>query len=230
MEFEHVEIFNFENALRGMRNPMNSWNKTDSKYCLPNECCVCEHNKCCGDGVDWTPYRIGKDDLKLAHKLIVAGNEHRKFLRQIFVSVDITAPLYVWKQIDTYKIGTVSNSCSTMHKIHDKEFTIEDFAHDNMSIGGKACLDTIICSLNEARRLYLNNKDAKYWNDLIKLLPESYLQKRTLSLNYENLRAMYFQRKHHKLEEWSNDFVNFINTLPYSKELITYPPHLTHTP
>ena len=222
IKFENTSVFNFENALRGMRNPLNSWDKIDSKYCLPNMCLTCK--KCNADennDIDWTPYQIGENDLNLATKLVKAGSEHRKFLRQIFVSVDITAPLYWWKQFDTYKIGTVSNSCSTMHKIHSKEFTINDFSYGDMSVGGLKTLYYIIETLNLARRYYLkeNKKDQSYWLDMIKLLPEAYNQKRTITMNYENLISICSQRNGHKLQEW-HDFVDWVSDLPYAKNII----------
>lgn len=224
IKFENTSVFNFENALRGMRNPLNSWDKIDSKYCLPNMCSCCK-NKCYADKNDvlgWTPYQIGDNDLQLAIKLIKAGSEHRKFLRQIFVSVDITAPRYWWTEFDTYKIGTVSNSCSTMHKIHSKEFNIDDFSCENMSKGGLECLNYVIFNLNLARRIYLKRKDKSLWYDMIKLLPQSYNQKRTVTMNYENLLGMCSkgQRRFHKLDDWSVDFINWVRTLPYAQYFI----------
>ena len=220
MNIKNVEVFNFEGAFRGMRNPLESWKKSDSHYCLPNECvrckiCGCDNN----DNIDWTPYRICNNDIDLAQKLITGGSEHRKFLRQIFVSVDITAPLYWWKQFDTYKIGTVSNSCSTMHKIHAKQFCTDDFSYEDMTKGGLKTLSYIIESLNQARRIYLENKDKQYWFDMIKLLPECYNQTRTITMNYENLRNMHTQRLNHKLSEW-HYFCDWIKTLPYAEKLI----------
>ena len=224
IKFENTSVFNFENALRGMRNPLNSWDKIDSKYCLPNMCACCK-NKCYADEndvLDWTPYQIGENDLNLAIKLIKAGSEHRKFLRQIFVSVDITAPRYWWTEFDTYKVGTVSNSCSTMHKIHSKEFGTDDFSYENMSKGGLECLSTTIDILNLVREHYLKTKNKKYWYDMIKLLPQSYNQKRTITMNYENLLGMCSkgQRRFHKLDDWSVDFINWARTLPYAQYFI----------
>lgn len=200
INFEHTNVMNIENAFRGMRNPLNSWNKSDSYY-------------------DKTQYILGTQDLQLAKNLIIGGTEHRKFLRQIFVSVDITAPLYWWKQFDTYKINTTSNSCSTMHKIHSKEFGTDDFSYEDMSKGGLECLSYMIETLNIARNFYLNKKNKEYWFDMIKLLPESYNQKRTITMNYENILNMCAQRKGHKLKEWES-FREWAKTLPYSKELI----------
>ena len=200
INFEYTNIMNIENAFRGMRNPLNSWDKSDSYY-----------NK--------TQYILGTQDLQLAKNLIIGGSEHRKFLRQIFVSVDITAPLYWWKQFDTYKIATVSNSTSTMHKIHSKPFGTDDFSYEDMTDGGLKTLSLIIDSLNMARDFYLETKDKSYWFNMIKLLPESYNQRRTITMNYENILNMCAQRKGHKLKEWEG-FREWAKTLPYSKELI----------
>ena len=220
INFENTSVFNLENALRGMRNPLNSWDKIDSKYCLPNMCLTCKKcNADENDKIDWIPYQIGENDLDLAIRLVKAGSEHIKFLRQILISVDITAPLYWWKQFDTYKINTVSNSTSTMHKIHSKEFGTDDFSYENMSKGGMESLSYVIDTLNLARRFYLKNKKKEYWFDMIKLLPESYNQKRTITMNYENILNMCIQRNRHKLQEWE-DFRMWAKTLPYSKELI----------
>lgn len=223
IKFENTTVMNFENALRGMRNPLNSWDKIDSIYCLPNMCLTCK--KCNADennDIDWIPYQIGENDLNLAIKLIKAGSEHRKFLRQILVSVDITAPRYWWTEFDTYKVGTVANSCSTMHKIHSKEFGTDDFSYENMSKGGLESLSVTIDVLNTARRFYLRTKDKKYWYDMIKLLPQSYNQKRTVTMNYENLLNMCSkgQRRFHKLDDWSIDFINWTRTLPYAQQMI----------
>lgn len=201
IDFKYTNIMNIENAFRGMRNPLNSWNKSDSYYDNNNN------------------YILGTQDLQLAKNLVVGGSEHRKFLRQIFVSVDITAPLYWWKQFDTYKINTTANSTSTMHKIHSKEFNIDDFSYGDMTVGGLKVLSYVIESLNQARRLYLETKDKEYWFDMIKLLPESYNQKRTITMNYENILNMCVQRKGHKLKEWEK-FREWAKTLPYANELI----------
>ena len=200
IKFENTNVMNIDGAFRGIRNPLNSWDKSDSKY-LQGE------------------YELGTQDLQLAKNLIIGGSEHRKFLRQIFVSVDIIAPLYWWKQFDTYKLGTVANSCSTMHKIHSKEFGADDFSYEYMSKGGLETLSYIIDALNLARRFYLKNKSKEYWLDMIKLLPESYNQRRTITMNYENVLNMCQQRKGHKLKEWE-DFREWAKTLPYAKELI----------
>lgn len=197
IDFEHTNVMNIENAFRGMRNPLNSWDKSDSYY-------------------ENAQYKAGKKDLELAKKLIIGGSEHRKFLRQIFVSVDITAPLYWWKQFDTYKVATVSNSTSTMHKIHSKIFSTDDFSYEDISNNGLETLSNIIDALNMARNIYLENKNKTYWFDMIKLLPESYNQRRTITMNYENILTMCKQRKGHKLKEWE-DFIKWAYKLPYIK-------------
>ncbi len=200
LKFEQTNVMNFENAIRGMRNPLNSWSKTDTHF----------------DG----DIQIGENDLKLMKNLIKAGSDHRKFMRQIMVCVDITGPLYWWKEFDTYKVGTVSNSCSTMHKIHAKEFTLDDFSHEHLYGGYEGCFEMVIRRLNYARKNYIETKDKKYWWQMIQLLPSSYNQKRTITLNYEVIRNMYHARKNHKLDEWSNDFVAWVDSLPYANELI----------
>lgn len=220
IKFENTEVFNFEGAIRGMRNPLNSWDKSDSyikENC--NECqhksdySVCKHNPIhkCFDVV------IGENDLALMKKLIKAGSDHRKFMRQILVSVDITAPLYWWKEFDTYKVGTVSNSCSTMHKIHSQKITEEDFSIDEGMLG--YFVDTII-ECEKLREKYLETKDKKYWRALIQLLPSSYNQRRTITLTYENIYNIYGSRRNHKLDEWSIGFMDWIKSLPYAEELI----------
>lgn len=202
IKFENTSVFNFEGAIRGMRNPLNSWEKSDSQF--------------------YKGYIdiIGENDLNLAQRLIKAGPDHRKFLRQIFVSVDITAPLYWWKEFDTYKVATVSNSCSTMHKVHAKEFTLDDFSHERLSFYGVETLKTIIKQLNENRQLFNDFKNKAHWYEMIQLLPTSYNQKRTITLNYETLRNIYKSRRNHKLDEWSIGFMNWIDSLPYAEELI----------
>ena len=217
IKFKNTSVFNFENAFRGLRNPLNSWDKSHNKYCLPNMCSSCLKCNCDDNNdIDWTPYQICDEDLDLAVRLIHGGSEHRKFLRQILVSVDITAPLYWWKQFDTYKIGTVANSCSTMHKIHAKQFCTDDFYYEDMTKGGLTTLSYVIESLNQARRIYLENKDKQYWFDMIKLLPECYNQTRTITMNYENILTICKQRKGHKLKEWEY-FIQWANELPYAK-------------
>lgn len=192
---------NFENAVRGARNPMNSWERGDS------------HTESDGSFV------FGENDLSLATKLCNAGSDHRKFLRQIFVSVDITAPLYWWKEFDTYKVGTVANSTSTMHKIHSKPITRDDFSCDHMSAETLAVMDSVIASLETLRLKYIEGKDKAYWYDIIQLLPESYNQMRTCSLNYEVLTNIFPARRNHKLDEW-HSFCDWISALPYARELI----------
>lgn len=208
MKFENTEVFNFEGALRGMRNPMNSWDRNDSYQG--------EYH-----------YIIGENDLKLAQTLIKAGSEHRKFMRQIFVSVDITAPLYWWSEYDTYKIGTAANSCSKMHKIHSKDFFRNDFSFDELNKESLIFLDTIIAKLEELRLKYIETKDKQYWYAIIQLLPSSYNQKRTVTMTYENVFNMIHQRMNHKLNEWSGkddsskpNFISWAKKLPYAEELL----------
>lgn len=225
IKIEKTEVVGWEHVIRGMRNPMNSWDQSDSKY-------VCGDKRCTSmDGCDVCceiPYfKVGEKDADLMMQLRNAGTDHRKFMRMIVVYMDITAPLYWWKEFDTYKIGTVANSCSTMHKIHDKEFTFEDFSCEHLLIDfdldwGDVVsirnLEATIYALNLYRDRYLDTKDKKYWWQMIQLLPSAYNQKRTVMLNYEVLTNMYHNRKNHKLDEWHN-FCEWIETLPY-KELI----------
>ena len=220
MKFENTEVWGFEHAVRGMRNPLNSWDKGDSGYI---------------DRRFNDQFYIGENDLDLAQRLIIAGSEHRKFLRQIFVSVDITAPLYWWKEFDTYKVGTVSNSTSTMHKLASTQITMKCFETDGFSIFETDLNDIeksmnsfdfwnlyLIPSLEKLRVLFSETKDKRYWKELIRLLPESWLQKRTVTMNYENVLNMYRQRKNHKLSEWSKSFIEWVKTLPYAEELICF--------
>lgn len=220
--FKHTEVMNFGNAIRGMRNPLNSWDKMDSITCyMDGSCSHCERSEeCCSVGLNEV-VNFGKNDMKLAKSLRAAGSDHRKYLRQIFVSVDITAPLYWWKEFDTYKIGTVANSCSTMHKIHAKPFSIEDFSTDHMTAPTKNFTATVLVPyLEHIRTWYMENgKKKEDWYDLIQLLPSSYNQMRTVTLNYEVLVNMYHARKHHKLDEWRK-LCLWIESLPYAKELI----------
>lgn len=201
IKFEKTDIMNMENAIRGARNPMNSWLNSDSYY-----------NK------DFS-YVIGKNDMNLMQKLIVAGNDHRKFMRQIFVSVDITAPIYWWKEYDTYKVATVANSQSTMHKIHSKPFEINDFSVDRMTVDTLLFMTLVVKELENTRLAYINTKKKRYWDSMIQLLPSSYNQMRTCTMNYENLFNMYYSRRNHKLLEW-REFCIWIESLPYAKELI----------
>ena len=192
---------NLENAMRGARNPLNSWARSDSYY---DE----NHN-----------YVLGPNDLDLAKRLRKAGSDHRKFIRQVMVSVDITAPIYWWKEYDTYKVATVANSTSTMHKIHSKPFELDDFSHDHLTPDGLELLTFIISRLEEIRLRFVEEKKKEDWYDLIQLLPSSYNQMRTCTLNYETLINIYHARKNHKLQEW-HTFCDWIETLPYGKELI----------
>lgn len=219
ISFENTEVFNFNGAIRGMRNPLNSWDKSDSyikQNC--NECqhksdySVCKHNPIhkCFNVV------IGEKDLALMKKLIKAGSDHRKFMRQIFVCVDITAPLYWWKEMDQYRVAVVSNSCSTMHKIHSQKITEEDFSIDEGMLG--YFVDTIV-ECERLREKYLETKDKKYWRALIQLLPSSYNQRRTITLTYENIYNMRKARRNHKLDEWRVGFMDWSDHLPYAAEL-----------
>ena len=201
LRVEKIEVFNFEGAIRGARNPMNSWAKSDSEYV---------------DG----KYVIGENDLNLLRRLVRAGSDERKFMRQILVSMDITAPLYFWKECDTYKVGTVANSCSTMHKIHASEFNISDFSVERVSgEAGKQLIYSIVDYLEYNRKLFNETKEKRFWENMIQMLPSSYNQKRTITLNYEVLRNIYHARRHHKLEEW-HTLCDAIDKMPYS-ELIT---------
>ena len=229
MKFENTEVWGFEHALRGMRNPKNSWNKSDSYYEYDNQrdCVTKDAN-----------FVIGENDMKLAQTLIKAGSEHRKFMRQIFVSVDITAPLYWWKEFDTYKVGTVANSTSTMHKITSQPITLDCFEIDDYEKDlfmyyehsyVKDMVADIVRNCETLRQRYLETKDKRYWKELIRWLPESWLQKRTVTMTYENLLAMCSkgQRRFHKLNEWSGqdnpnvpNFISWARTLPYAQDLI----------
>jgi hypothetical protein len=201
IELTRTAVMNLENAIRGARNPLNSWERSDSCY---NE-----------DG----EYILGENDLSLAVRLRKAGSDHRKFMRQILVSVDICAPLYWWKEYDTYKVATVANSTSTMHKIHSKPFTREDFSWDHMTKETLAQFDQVIQYLEQLRLKFLETKEKEYWYDMIQFLPSSYNQLRTCTLNYETLVNIYYARKNHKLEEW-HSFCRWVESLPYAKELI----------
>lgn len=253
LKIENTEVMGFEPAIRGMRNPKNSWEKSDSGRCLthgPAHCSECAyiHSGCNGSETDLdTRYIIGPDDLKLMTTLRNAGTDHRKFMRMITVYVDITGPLYWWKEFKTYRAGRrfgddepniidegyleydiEMNSCSTMHKIADKEFVLDDFSHEHLLTGepipgriysAMGMMVATVENLNLFRKLYLKTKDKKYWWQMIQLLPTSYNQKRTVMLNYEVLANMYKSRKDHKLDEW-HEFCAWIETLPYAKELI----------
>ena len=201
IRLERTSVMNIENAVRGARNPMNSWHRMDSHYDVNGN------------------YILGPNDLDLAVRLRKAGSDHRKFLRQIFVSVDITAPLYWWKEYDTYKVSTVANSTSTMHKIHSKPFSMDDFSTDHLTADSLAFMETVVERLEQVRLKYMETKSREDWYDLIQLLPSSYNQMRTCSFNYETLVNIYYARKNHKLAEW-HEFCDWIETLPYGKELI----------
>lgn len=222
IKIDRTNTYGWEAAVRGMRNPMNSWDKSDSHYCWEPQypgggCFGCELNSDHNCRVD--KYVVGAADLDLMKRLIKSGTDHSKFLRMIGVTCDLTAPLYWWKEYDTYKVGTVANSCSTMHKIHAKKFEREDFSTDHLIPCMKEVLDVTIANLNACRGNYLETNDKKWWWQLIQLLPTSYNQKRTVQLNYAVLRNIYHSRKNHKLDEW-HTFCRWIEGLPYS-ELIT---------
>lgn len=210
IKIERTEIMNLEGALRGMRNPMQSQAKSDSGWDWVED--PSPINPC-----DKLDYIIGPEDMKLAQKLIKGGSDERKFLRQIFVSVDMTAPLYWWKEYDTYKVGTVANSESTMHRIHAKPFCREDFSCERMTPTVLACLDVVIAVLEERRQVFVETKDRAAWDDMIQLLPTSYNQMRTCTMNYEVLMNQYFARRHHKLPEW-REFCAWVEALPYFRE------------
>ena len=201
IQLTNTSVYNFENAMRGARNPMNSWNRSDSAH---------DEN---GNFV------FGSNDLDLAQRLCKAGSDHRKFLRQIFVSIDINAPMYWWKEFDTYKVGTTANYTSTMHKIHSKPFELNDFSHDRLSKDSLTVLEYFITYLEVTRLEFVESKKKSDWYQLIQLLPSSYNQLRTCSMSYENLLHMYHARKNHKLEEW-RDFCKWVESLPYAKELL----------
>ena len=232
IKIEHVETLGWEAAIRGMRNPMNSWEKSDSDWHLIGT--PGTNQAVANDKYLREKYCIGNNDLDLMKRLRNAGTDHRKFMRMITVYMDITAPLYWWKEFDTYKVGTVANSCSTMHKISDKEFTLEDFSCEHLITREQPLVEGVdaveppnavwlmnrtIQTLNQYRNLYLQTKDKKYWWQLIQLLPSSYNQRRTVMLNYEVLANMYKSRRNHKLDEW-HEFCEWIENLPYS-EIIT---------
>ena len=204
IKIENPRTYGWMSAVHGMRNPMNSWDKSDS-YETHGEY---------GD-----QFFLGENDLALMKKLVRAGSDHRKFLRQIMVSMDITAPLYWWKEFDTYKVGTVANSCSTMHKIHEKEFTRDDFSHEHLLPNTLFRLRTVVECLNACRKDYLETKNKDYWWQMIQLLPSSYNQLRTVTMNYEVLLNMYRARKDHKLDEWRR-FCDTVAELPYFREVV----------
>lgn len=237
LKIENIEVYGWEAAVRGMRNPLNSWDNSDTPCYLHVKCHECSDNQKCdryfstyNDGKPYKKLGIGDNDLKLMKRLAEAGSDHGKFMRMITVTCDITAPLYWWKEFDTYKVGTVANSCSTMHKITEKEFTLDDFSHEHLDIRTRPLLEEIVNTLNDYRNLYVSyNADdfeikgcpskKDIWWQMIQLLPSSYNQRRTILLNYAVLRNMYHARKNHKLDEW-HTFCEWVETLPYS-ELIT---------
>ena len=200
IKIENIDVYGFEATIRGARNPMNSWDRMDSGY-------------------NNSEFEIGENDYKLLKNLTIAGSEHRKWNRMVTVTMDITAPLYWWKEFDTYKVGTVANSCSTMHKIQAKAFTLNDFSTEHLDYIGLETIRVVIRRLNRNRTLFNETKDKFYWWQMIQMLPTSYNQKRTVHLNYEVLGTIYHQRRHHKLDEWV-EFCDTIKTLPYS-EFIT---------
>ena len=222
-----ISVMNFENAIRGMRNPLNSWDRSDSDFsCKTCEGCYYEKemNRTEENGVvecwcNHTALRIGENDLNLAMRLANAGSDDRKFLRQIFVSMDIEAPFLWWKEFDTYKVATVANSCSTMHRIHTRDLELSDFTWENLDEPGLQLLEATIDYINHNRKLFIETKEKKYWRHMIDALPTSYNQLRTVTFNYEVLKNMYHARKQHKLAEW-RDLCKRIESLPYS-QLIT---------
>lgn len=224
IKIENVEVTGFEPAIRGMRNPMNSWNKSDSIFCNRLDCQNCELSEDCS--LEKLDFDIGPNDYGLMEKLAYKGSVHAKYRRMILVYMDITAPLYWWKEFDTYKVGTVANSCSTMHKIHDKEFTLDDFSHEHLIIASLNSLKRTIDDLNSCREGYLSEDISKnpewkkeIWWQMIQLLPSSYNQRRTIMLNYEVLSNIYKSRKDHKLDEW-RELCEWIKMLPYSELII----------
>lgn len=214
LKIENAETFGWEAAIRGMRNPKNSWSKSDSRWSFP-----------CENGTDAPRFIVGENDLRLASALANSGSDDGKFLRMIHVQLDVTAPLYWHKEADQYKVGTVTDSCSTMHKIHAKEFAFDDFSHEHIGDVPNcdpmyyAAFSGVLIALNEARHCYIDTKDKRYWWQLIQLLPSSYNQRRTWDLNYAVLRNIYHARRNHKLDEW-HTLCDWIETLPYAKELV----------
>ena len=224
IKIENVETWGFKHAARGMRNPMNSWDRSDSVFCDDSGCSCCDYRgaKCevaLKTSPVGLPFGIGPNDLDLMHRLFIGGTEHRKFMRMLHISMDVTAPLYWWKEYDTYKVATVANSCSTMHKIHTKPFELNDFSWDHMCELSQADLQRTIETLNKCRLQFVTSKDKKYWWQMIQLLPSSYNQKRTLDFNYETAAGIIRQRTGHKLDEW-HVFVDALWGLPYMREIV----------
>ena len=209
IKIEDVEVMGMRKAIKGMRNAMNSWDKSDSGYAVDEK----------PDGVQFSYFKIGEKDMKLCKNLIKAGSPDRKFLRMIHVQADVTAPLYWWKEYDTYKVGTVANSCSTMHTIHKRDLTLDDFSYEHLIPVALDCLNETIKTINTARQFVVEMKLKEDWWQMIQLLPSSFNQMRTIDLNYENLLSIYRQRKGHKLDEW-REFCKWIETLPYMKEFL----------
>lgn len=210
LKFEHTKTHNLDGAIRGMRNPFDSWHLSDSRWeFVPTS-----------DNQYNTEFKLGTADLDLAQRLIRAGSDHRKFMRQIIVCVDITAPFYWWKQFDTYKVGTVANSCSTMHTLSRHDLTLDSFSHDKLGQTAVEFLKKIIRQINLYRANFQRTKDKYYWWQMEQLLPDSYNQKRTITLSYETIYRIHKSRKDHKLDEWTVDFMEWIDTLPYAEELL----------
>lgn len=236
IKFENTEVFNFEGALRGMRNPLNSWDKSDSLHCTLDtygHCLGCDLVNFCNADHNDNEFVIGPNDLNLAQRLIKAGSDHRKFLRQIFVCVDIVGPSFWWPEFDTYKVATVRNSCSKMHKIHVKSFEKSDFSYEGtdaliakgdprLSAKVRNHVENTLETLEFLRVQFNETKDKDYWRALIENLPHGYNMRATITLNYETLRNIYGSRRNHKLDEWSVGFMEWIDSLPYSEELIKY--------
>lgn len=236
MKFENTDVWGFEHSIRGMRNPLESWSKSDSGYygyCIEDNKWVkepCSYDACLGACVKNEEFKVGKNDLELMQKLIKSGTPHRKFMRQIFVSVDITAPLYWWKEFDTYKVGTTANSTSTMHKLASTPITIDCFEMDDfenvsyidkgINISTSNIWEAFCWDLEQLRLKYNETKDKRYWKELIRLLPESWLQTRTVTMSYENILNMIEYRKNHKLSEWSKSFMDWVKSLPYANDLL----------
>ena len=211
IKIENIETYGWEAAVRGMRNPKNSWDMSDSSWEFVEDPSIINPN-------DEVKFVLGENDLKLMHTLAKAGSDHGKFLRMITVTMDITAPLYWWKEFDTYKVGTVANSCSTMHKIHAKEFTLDDFSHEHLTIECRDLLEKIIVCLNAKRDLYNRGKEKHDWWQMIQLLPTSFNQRRTVQMNYAVALNMYHARKNHKLDEW-HVLCDEIKVLPYFEKI-----------
>lgn len=221
IKVENIDVQGFKPAIRGMRNPMNSWYRSDTIICDPDGCGCCNYYKLC-ENTTWrypdSGFHIGQQDMDLMRRLYKGGSEHRKYLRMITVTMDITAPLYWWKEFDTYKIGTVANSCSTMHKLDSRDLILDDFSHEKMFGSTRRILQDVIDEINHCRQLFKTFKDKQYWWQMIQLLPSSYNQKRTVMMNYEVVMTIIRQRSRHKLDEW-NIFVDTLLDLPYVKEI-----------